>query len=139
MILLQKCTKNENQDLWLLRNGVRQTYFFVFLRYFMFFYTYVAPSWPCDILFLRYQEQQTEYLVIWAIFGPFITLIFWKIKIFKKWRKKSPGYNIIIFHLCITNDNLIWCIVPEIWSITGGQAGIFLPFYPTSNPKNQNF
>ena len=34
-----------------------------------------------------------------------------------------------------------WCMVPEIWSVTEFFVilGHFLPFYPTNNPKNQNF
>ena len=36
---------------------------------------------------------------------------------------------------------IIWCMVPEIWSMTDiifCQFGSFLPFYPRNNPKNQN-
>ena len=34
-----------------------------------------------------------------------------------------------------------WCMAPEIWSVTEFFVilGHFLPFYPTNNPKNQNF
>ena len=33
---------------------------------------------------------------------------------------------------------VIWCMVPEIWSMTD-RLGPFLPFYTPNNPKNQNF
>ena len=34
-----------------------------------------------------------------------------------------------------------WCMAPEIWNVTEFFVilGHFLPFYPTNNPKNQNF
>ena len=37
---------------------------------------------------------------------------------------------------------IIWCMVPEIWSMTDRIfviLDLFLPFYPPNNPKNQNF
>ena len=56
---------------------------------------------------------------------PLTLLATWKIKILKKWKKKT-----------------IWCMVPEIWSargITFCILGQFLPFYPTNNLKYTNF
>ena len=37
---------------------------------------------------------------------------------------------------------VIWCMVPEIWSMTNRifcHLDCFLPFYPPKNPKNQHF
>ena len=37
---------------------------------------------------------------------------------------------------------IIWCIVPEVWSMTDRNFchfGLFFVFYPLNNPKNQNF
>ena len=61
--------------------------------------------------------------------------------------KKEPG-DIIILHMR-TIMTIIWFIVPEImelcWNMDRDSEiffvilGYFLPFYPTNNPKNQNF
>ena len=65
--------------------------------------------------------------------------------------KKEPG-DIIILHMrtmTYFTVTIIWCIVPEImepcWDMDRDREnffvilGYFLPFYPTNNPKNQNF
>ena len=61
--------------------------------------------------------------------------------------KKEPG-DIIILHMR-TIMTIIWFIVPEIMELCWNMdrdteiffviLGYFLPFYPTNNPKNQNF
>ena len=66
-------------------------------------YIHVHNKWrSCDIWFLKYKVQQTEIFDIWGHFFPFSTLITWKIKILTL--KKTPQ-DIIILHICTTNDN----------------------------------
>ena len=55
-----------------------------------------------DIWFLKYKVRQTEIFDILAHFLPFSPLTTWKIKILTF--KKTPG-DIIILHICATNDN----------------------------------
>ena len=64
-----------------------------------------------------------------------------KMKISKQW-KKPPGY-IIILHKCTKNhDHMLYCF----WDIVCDGCicyfsfwAIFLPFYPSNSPKNENF
>ena len=58
----------------------------------------------------------------------------------KKKERKTPG-DIIILHLCTKNLNDIIC---SSWDIERDRLklvilGTFLPFYPPTNAKNQNF
>ena len=83
--------------------------------------------------------DRQNFLSFWAIFYPFTPQTIRKIKILKK-GKKAPG-DIIGLHQCTTNDNhhvlSLRCSVwrTEFFVILDH----FLPFYPTNNPKNQNF
>ena len=56
----------------------------------------------------------------------------------KKKKKKKTG-DIIILHLCTTNDHHILCTVPEIWSTTEKIFCHFEPFFtllcPATLPK----
>ena len=54
-------------------------------------------------------------LSFWAIFCPFNLLTTRKIKHFEKTKRQSG--DIIILHLCVTND-IILCKLPEKWSAT---------------------
>ena len=57
----------------------------------------------------------------------------------KFWKKLLETSSFYIFVPQIT---IIWCMVPEISSATEKifcDFGLFLPFYPTNNQKNQNF
>ena len=57
----------------------------------------------------------------------------------KKW-KKYP--EILLSYTGLPKMTSIWYMVPEIWSVTGRTFCYFrsfLPFYLSSNPKNQNF
>ena len=51
-------------------------------------------------------HNRQRFLSFWVLFCPFIPLTKQKIKILKKWKKKTPG-DIIILHLSTTNDNHI--------------------------------
>ena len=83
-------------------------------RYYPF--TPVYHKWKSyDVRFLRSSGTTDR---VFCHFGSFFAL--WpspnypKNQNFKKW-KQRPG-DIIISHLCTTNEAIIWCMVPEIWS-----------------------
>ena len=44
-------------------------------------------SFLCDVWFLKYGVQRTDFLSYWTSFYPFTSLTDWKIKILKKWKK----------------------------------------------------
>ena len=77
-------------------------------------------------------------LSVWAIFALRRSYQPEKSKFWKN--EKKPG-DIIILHLC-TKMTIIWCMVPEIKSMTDRIFFLildhFLPFYPLNNPENQN-
>ena len=78
-----------------------------------------------DVWFLRHGVWQTEFFVIKTPFSPLTPLITQKIKILKKWKKHGDN---IILHMCTINENHIWCVVPEIWSVTERIFCHFAPF-----------
>ena len=63
-----------------------------------------------------------------------------KWKILKKWKKHL---EILSLYTCVPKMKIIWCMIPEIWSMWQTEFLVildcFLPFYPYNNPKNQNF
>ena len=90
--------------------------------------------WSYDIWFLKYKVQQTEIFNILGHFFPFSTLITWKIKILTL--KKTPG-DIIILHICTTNDNHM---MYGSWDIEHDKQKLvilipFLPCYPLWTQK----
>ena len=89
---------------------------------------------------VRCWAQQTEFFVTLDRFSPFpCTLWTQKIKILKKWKKHL---KILSFYKCVPHMTVIWCMVPEIWSMTNRifcHFRHFLPFYPHKTPKNRNF
>ena len=100
------------------------------------FHTYVYHEWKSyDYNSWDMKRGRQNFLSFWATFCPFTTLTTSKIKILKK-IKKLPG-DIIILHLCTTNDNKMH--VPEILSTTGKifcHFVHFLPCQPPNNPEN---
>ena len=72
-------------------------------------------------------------------FCPLTPLMTWKIKNFEK-MKKAPGY-VIILHIYTKNLDHDVCFLR--YGVQQRESviilGQFLPFYPTNNPKNQNF
>ena len=72
------------------------------------------------------EHNGQNFLSFWTVFCPFTPLTTWKIKILKKW-KKSPR-DIIILHICTTNDNhmmyVFWDIVRD-----GQNCLSFGPFF----------
>ena len=87
---------------------------------------------------MRYQVQQTELFVILDYFLPFYPPNN-PIKILKKWKYHL---DILSFYTCVPQMTIIWCMVPEIRSVTDRILVIldhFLHFYPSNNTKNQIF
>ena len=62
-----------------------------------------------------------------------------KIKFWKKWKK---CLEILSLYTCLSKMKIIWYMIPEILSMPDRifcHFEPFLLFYPTNNPKNQNF
>ena len=84
-------------------------------------------------------EHDIIFLSFWAIFWPFAPLTTRKITILKK-MKKVPG-DIIILHLCTTNDDHM---MYGSWKYGAQQTEFFLildhflPFHPPNNQEHQN-
>ena len=58
----------------------------------------------------------------------------WKIKILKKWKKHLEMPS---FCICVSKIMILWCMLPDIWSVTDiffVILGHFLPFYLTIDP-----
>ena len=76
-------------------------------------------------------------MTFWAIFCPFSPLKTWKIKILK-WKKHL---EILLFYTFAQQMTIIWCMVPEIWSVTDSifcHSGTSFALLPPMDPQNQN-
>ena len=77
-----------------------------------------------------------NFLPYWAIFCSFTPLLTLLIKI---WKKSKKFLVILSFYTCVPQMMIIWCMVPEIWSVTDRYFltfwGIFCPFTPLSIRK----
>ena len=103
-MLLHKCTKNENHMMYGSLGTECERHNFLSFWGILCPFTLVYHKWQsCDIWFLRYQEQQTEFLVILGHFWHFYLINSLKNQNFEKTKKASE--NIIILHLCTANDN----------------------------------
>ena len=83
--------------------------------------------------------NRQNFLSFWTIFCPFTLLTTQKIKSLKNWKKRQ---EILSFYTCVPQMIIIWCIVPEIWSVKDKifcNFGRFFAFLLPNNPKNQNF
>ena len=83
--------------------------------------------------------DRQKFLSFWAIFCPFSPLTTQKIKILKL--KKTPG-DIIILQICTINDNLLMCMVPEVWGVTDRifcHSGLFFALLPPYGPIKSKF
>ena len=72
--------------------------------------------------------QSKTIFVILGNFFPFTPLTTHKIKILKKWRKHLEKSS---FYTCVPKIKVVWCMLPEIWSVTGT---IFYQFRPLFCP-----
>ena len=79
-----------------------------------------------------------NFLSFWTVLCPFTSQTIKKIKILKKWEKKSGD----IIHMCTINDNHMmngsWDMECERQNFLSFGT-IFCAFTPPNNPKNQNF
>ena len=112
---------------------------------------YYFKSWWHDLQFLRYRVWRTEtgnygsffaflhpmewgrlnFLSFWAIFSilPPPPLTTQKIKILKKWKKASRD-TIIQYTWCVPKIMIIWCMLPEIWSVTHNFLSFWAILFP---------
>ena len=92
-----------------------------------------------DVWSLRYKVQTTELFVILGHFHLLALLTTQKIKILKKIKKKTPG-DIIILHLCPTNDDHMMSVSWDIENnIIFCHFRLFLTLYLPNNLENHNF
>ena len=68
-----------------------------------------------EVQFFRYRVRGTEFFVDMCHFLPFYPLTTWKIKMLKKWKKYLEMSS---FYTCVPRIRIIWCMLPEIWSVT---------------------
>ena len=71
-----------------------------------------------------------------GFFYPFTPVTVQKIKFQKKWKRHL---EISSFYRSIPKIMIIWYNVPEIWQLLFFILAYFLPFYPLTWPKNENF
>ena len=93
--------------------------------------------WLYDVWFMRHQVQQFFFVNL-GYFCPIAPLTTKKSKFWKN--EKTPGY-IFTLHKCTINYNHMfgsWDMKPDRQNFSV-LLGHLLPFYPTNNPKNQNF
>ena len=147
--------KWQSYDVWFLRYEARRTECFVILDHFLPFYPpnnqknqnfEKTNKPPRDIIILHmctindnhmmYRSWDMEcdrqnFLSSWTVFCPFTALTTWKIKILQKWKKHL---EILTFYTSVSQMTIIWCMVPEIWSVTDVIfiLGYFLPCYLTA-------
>ena len=83
------------------------------------------------------ERGKENFCFFWAIFCPFTPLTTQKIRILKKWKRRSG--DIIILHKCTTNDNPM---IYGSWDMKRDRHNFlsfchFLHVYPTNYPQNQ--
>ena len=161
-MFLHMCTINEDLMMygsWDIRHDKRS--FFVSLG--IFCPLTLLTTWkikvlkektPEDIIILHLHTKNDDHMMygswdmerdrqnfssIWVIFCPFTPLTTLKIKILKKWKSNwRYHYFIQVYHKWQSYD--VWFLRCEMWEIEFFVIlGLFLPFYNTNNPKNQNF
>ena len=60
------------------------------------------------------EPDRQNFLSFWTIFCTFIPLTTWKIKISNKWKNHQ---DLLLLYTCVPYMKIIWCTVPEIWSM----------------------
>ena len=136
---------------------------FVILDHFLSFYPPMDPenqnfgkinNTPVDISILQICTRNHSHMVygswdmkcnrqnllsFWTSFYSFTPLTTWKIKILKNWKK---FLEILSFNTCVPYMTIIWCIVPEIWSVTDRifcHSRPFFAFLPPQQSKKSKF
>ena len=126
--------------------------------HFVPFFAFLPHYWPWKLKFGKYVKKPGDVIVLhmhtisedhmyvswdirhsraflsfWAIFCVLTLLTTRKIKILKIWKK----YLQISFYTCLPQMTIIWCMVPEIWSVTYKifYLRIFFPFTPLATQK----
>ena len=126
----------QSYDVWFLRYGEWQTQFLSFYaRGYHFLHVCTTNDDHIRYGYWDMKCDRQNLLSFWAIFYPFTLLTTWKIKSKKK--KKTPG-DIIILHLCKTNDDHM---MYDSWDMVHDRHFFlildnFLPFYPLKMWKN---
>ena len=132
--------KCPSYDVWFLRYEAWQTEFLVILDHFLHFYPpknlknqnfEKLKKAPGNIIILHKCTKNYNYMLYWswdmacdrcncyfsfsAIFCPFTPLTVQKMKISKKCKKSLVISSI---YTNVPKMTIIWCMVPEIWSMT---------------------
>ena len=91
-----------------------------------------------DAWFLRYETQSS--FSFWTIFCPLSPLTTWKIKILKKWKKKTRDIHHFTLVYLKWQSYDVWFL--EIWRSTDRffcHFGLFFAPIPPNKPQNQNY
>ena len=113
-----------------------------------YYFTLAYHKWQSyDKWILRYWAWLTEFFVILGHFFPYAPRTTWKTKILKKWKKTNNNHNWRPHHFTLVYNKwrIIWCMAPEIWSVTNiifSDFGLYLALlllHPLNGPENQNF
>ena len=79
----------------------------------------------------------------WVIFCHLTPLTTQKIKILNQWKKKKKKKHLqISFYPSVPQVTVIWCMIPEIWSLTDRifcHFGLFFDFNPLTTHKIKIF
>ena len=137
--------KSWSYDVWFLRYGMWQTIFFVILGHFLPFYVTNNPNNQN----LEKKKKQLEKLSFYTCVPQMIICMvpeIWSMtdrifchygavfallppsqnkQKFKKWIK----HQAILFYTSVPKRKIIWCMVPEIWSMTNNFFCHFGPFF----------
>ena len=86
------------------------------------------------------ERNRHNFLSFWTVFA---LLPHWQPKNSKFWKNEKKHLVILSFYTCVPEMTIIWCMVPEIWSLIDTTFCHFSPFIalipPPNNLKNQNF
>ena len=72
------------------------------------------------------EHDGQNFLSIWTVLCTFTPLTTWKIKILKKFKKCQV---ILSFYTCVSYMTIIWCMVPDVSSVTDRICCHFGPFF----------
>ena len=96
-------------------------------------------------VWLQIKAWWTEFFVILGHFWPFDPPNNPKNQDFESMKKnkiKKKKHLQISFYSSVPHVTVVWCMIPEIWSLTDRifcHFGLFFAFLPPNNLENQNF